>query len=226
MCKTVCLATALKHELQRNFYWDFKLLLLLGDCDNYPSNGWRLYNKTVHSYQCVHNKKVSTHKDSGKWWSHPFSTRFTFRIDNDVEPCDNFYDFACGNFIQENNPADESVAVDTFTLLQDNIVSQIYSALQDDNSNNNLNATFRLAKKFLETCLDRSRKCSLLSQVVQIWNTIENILEGFNMMKNCWRILLGTVLKWWHIALKNFCGIFVRISLSTLDWFLLGTLSR
>lgn len=78
------------------------------------------------------------------------------RIDNSVDPCDNFYDFACGAFIEQSYPADESVALDTFTLLKDNIQSQVFSLLNDDNTNENSTATFKLAKKYLQTCLERN----------------------------------------------------------------------
>lgn len=48
--------------------------------------------------------------------------------------------------------------MDTFTLLNDNIQSQVFSLLNDDNSNENSTATFKLAKEFLQTCLERNGK--------------------------------------------------------------------
>lgn len=43
------------------------------------------------------------------------------RIDYEVNPCDDFYNFGCGTFITETYTPDESVAVDTFSLLRDKI---------------------------------------------------------------------------------------------------------
>lgn len=80
------------------------------------------------------------------------------RIDKDVDPCDNFYDFACGTFVQGNYPPDESVAVDSFTKLRDNIDAQVYSMLSDAKDDGTNATMFKLSRDLFETCLERNRE--------------------------------------------------------------------
>lgn len=56
-------------------------------------------------------------------------------INADINPCDNFYDFACGAFIDDTLVPDECVSVDVFGQLKDNIDQQLYSFIQNQPSN-------------------------------------------------------------------------------------------
>lgn len=80
------------------------------------------------------------------------------RIDSSVDPCDDFYDFACGSFIQENYTPDESVAVDTFTKLRETIDTQVYMLMLNGAKNDETNANYKLSQELFKTCLDKNRE--------------------------------------------------------------------
>ena len=42
-------------------------------------------------------------------------------MDVSVDPCENFYNFACGSFVKETNIPDEKVSVNTFSIIEDKL---------------------------------------------------------------------------------------------------------
>jgi neprilysin len=77
-------------------------------------------------------------------------------LDPTVKPCDDFYHFACGKFINETNIPDDKVLVSTFTILDDKLQEQLRSILSKPAKNSEA-APFRLAKELYTKCLNKSR---------------------------------------------------------------------
>lgn len=74
-------------------------------------------------------------------------------IDENVNPCENFYEFACGRFMRNTFIPDDKIAVMSFVQVQDNVLSQLRSVL-NERSMPNESKPFRLAKTFNTACMD------------------------------------------------------------------------
>jgi predicted metalloendopeptidase len=72
-------------------------------------------------------------------------------IDNDADPCDNFYDFACGSFIEGTMVPDERAFVDTFSQHKDKIDQLLVSYLQKPTGE-----LEQLARALNDACMKRN----------------------------------------------------------------------
>lgn len=59
-------------------------------------------------------------------------------IDPMIEPCDDFYDFACGKFLSETALTDEKVSVDTFSTVRDKMQTQLLQLIDSPVAPNDL----------------------------------------------------------------------------------------
>lgn len=59
-------------------------------------------------------------------------------IDATVEPCNDFYDFACGKFLSETTLTDEKVSVDTFSVARDKMQNQLHRLIDSPVENGDL----------------------------------------------------------------------------------------
>lgn len=50
-------------------------------------------------------------------------------IDASVDPCDDFYDFACGKFRSETTLTAERVSIDTFSIARDEMQLQLLNLI-------------------------------------------------------------------------------------------------
>lgn len=75
------------------------------------------------------------------------------KFDNTVDPCDDFYQFACGTFIRETFTADEDSTVDTISSMTDQLYEFILTLL-DDSEYIQKKKIFGQVKTFYDSCLD------------------------------------------------------------------------
>lgn len=74
-------------------------------------------------------------------------------MDQMIDPCENFYDFACGKHIRETVlPEDKSNDISILSL-RDKVREQLRDVLLEESPPNELHA-FKLAKDFVKICMD------------------------------------------------------------------------
>ncbi|KRF83081.1 neprilysin-2 isoform X3 [Drosophila virilis] len=77
------------------------------------------------------------------------------KIKADVEPCDNFYEFACGTYIEEENIPDDKVSISTFSVISDKLQEQLKDIITAERP-----ATepkhFRLPNLLYKACMNKT----------------------------------------------------------------------
>ncbi|XP_035430447.1 neprilysin-2 isoform X1 [Spodoptera frugiperda] len=76
-------------------------------------------------------------------------------MDEKVDPCDDFYDFACGSFVKNTRIPDDKTSVNTFSLITDQLQEQI-RALLDEPIVEHEPRPFVLAKTLYQACMNRT----------------------------------------------------------------------
>lgn len=83
------------------------------------------------------------------------ASRILNAMDSSIEPCNDFYQFACGNFVRNTYIPDDKLAVDAFNTLADQIDIQLRTIIEDDIEPNESNV-FKLVKKMHRSCMNRT----------------------------------------------------------------------
>uniref|UniRef100_A0A4Y0BJM9 Neprilysin, neutral endopeptidase 2 n=1 Tax=Anopheles funestus TaxID=62324 RepID=A0A4Y0BJM9_ANOFN len=78
------------------------------------------------------------------------------QMDQEVEPCDDFYNYACGKFVKETTIPDEKVSMTTFSVIEDRLQQQLRSLLSEDIFDSEA-TPFKLAKNFYNLCMNKTR---------------------------------------------------------------------
>lgn len=78
------------------------------------------------------------------------------QMDTNVEPCDDFYSFACGKFVKDTVIPDEKVSVNAFSLISDKLQEQLRTLVEDPIVPNDPEP-FKLAKKLYKACTNKSK---------------------------------------------------------------------
>ena len=77
-------------------------------------------------------------------------------MNQDVDPCDNFYTFVCGNFIKETNIPDASNIIDTFSIAQTIISTEMFSEVIAEIEPTELDA-FKKTKTYYRNCMNECK---------------------------------------------------------------------
>lgn len=75
-------------------------------------------------------------------------------MDAKIDPCDDFFEFACGNFVKETLIPDDKVAVSQFSIVDDMLMDQLKIIFNEPIKDDDLKP-FKQAKSIFNTCMDR-----------------------------------------------------------------------
>jgi neprilysin len=76
------------------------------------------------------------------------------KIDENVEPCEDFYSFACGQFVKNTVIPEEKVSVDAFSVVRDTLQEQLKSIITSPIDDSDIEP-FKKVKKFYAACMDK-----------------------------------------------------------------------
>lgn len=77
-------------------------------------------------------------------------------LDPSVKPCDDFYRFACGKFLENTIIPDDKGSVDTFSQVSDKVQTQVRNIIEEDINLDNFRP-LELAKILYESCMNQSK---------------------------------------------------------------------
>lgn len=75
------------------------------------------------------------------------------KLDETIDPCDDFYLFACGDFVHKTVIPDDKSAVDVTSLLQDSLNKKLSEVFNSSITTEDLQA-YVYSKKLYKACLD------------------------------------------------------------------------
>lgn len=78
-------------------------------------------------------------------------------MDPAVEPCDDFYKFACGGFLESTIIPDDKTSVNAFSNIVDDLEEQLRTSIEEESLPNEPRP-FRLAKDFYKACMNKSKQ--------------------------------------------------------------------
>lgn len=75
-------------------------------------------------------------------------------MDASVDPCDDFYQFACGNFIKETIIDDDKTSHTTFSAISDSLLNKLRMIVTEPIQPNE-QKPFKMAKLLFKSCMDK-----------------------------------------------------------------------
>lgn len=84
------------------------------------------------------------------------------RLNEKIDPCEDFYEYACGSFAEEFYTPDETSSVDTTTLMSDKLNEFLLTLLTKPISNADLDI-HKLVKTFYGSCMKSGKSRAMKS---------------------------------------------------------------
>lgn len=79
------------------------------------------------------------------------------KIDFSVEPCDDFYNFACGKYLKNTEIPEDKVSVDTFSIIRDILQDQLKTIITSPIEESDIEP-FKMVKKLYSACMNEGKK--------------------------------------------------------------------
>lgn len=77
-------------------------------------------------------------------------------MDMSVDPCEDFYSFACGGFISNTMIPKNTLGINSFSIIRELTFEQLREILSEGIYETDIEP-FRMAKQFFEDCLDEGK---------------------------------------------------------------------
>lgn len=119
------------------------------------------------------------------------------QMDENVEPCDDFYNFACGNFVDNTIIPDDKVSVNTFSVISDKLQEQLRTIVTAPIDENEIEP-FKNVKRLYLACMN---KTYIEERGLTPLQDIHESLGGWPVVKgDAWEEKLWT----WQQSVKEF----------------------
>ena len=84
------------------------------------------------------------------------SQAFASKMDQTVEPCKDFYQFACGTFLKENEIPDNKASITTINVIEDELMFQLRDILDEPMKDDEI-IPFQNVRKLYSSCMNTNQ---------------------------------------------------------------------
>lgn len=78
-------------------------------------------------------------------------------MDETVNPCEDFYQFTCGNFIKNTVMDEYQVKITPLTKLEDELIQKLKNTIEYESEKTNHQRTFKLVRSYYKACMNQSK---------------------------------------------------------------------
>ncbi|CAH1782346.1 unnamed protein product, partial [Owenia fusiformis] len=122
-------------------------------------------------------------------------------MDETVDPCDDFYEYACGRYLKENVIPEDKTSIGTFYSMRNKIVPKLRESLMEDIGPNDIEATIK-AKDMYAACMNET---AIENRGMTPMRDYINSLGGWPILGEVpWSIpWKRKKINWWFLAAKH-----------------------
>ncbi|OQV18718.1 Neprilysin-11 [Hypsibius exemplaris] len=106
-------------------------------------------------------------------------------MNTSINPCDDFYEYACGNWTSYNPMPDDQSSWDNFQVVAQKLTKQLREVLERDDPND-LSTARRKARTFYKACLDMDRMDTLGTW--PLIKLLQSTLNGWPVLMADWNV--------------------------------------
>ncbi|XP_044752118.1 neprilysin-2-like isoform X1 [Coccinella septempunctata] len=104
------------------------------------------------------------------------------RLDEDINPCEDFYSFACGGFIKTRTIPDDVSAYSAFTEVRENLMKQLRAILEEPEDPSDITAV-QVVKSYYKACMNEEM---INAEALVEAQTLMNTLGGWPVLEEVW----------------------------------------